>query len=292
MQLPSLASEADTSEVRRARPLLGTIVEIRAAVQMEVSRVHAAIDAAFDRIELVHRLMSYHDPDSDLSRLNRCEAGRAHSVDPHTYEVLRTALRFARLSEGAFDPCVAEQLEQWGYLPATSPAGGAAASWQDVELLSGNGVRFKRPVRLDLGGIAKGYAVDLATQTLQRANVYDIVVNAGGDMRVAGERAHHVGLRHPRTPTATLNPLRLRDCALATSAAYFSRRLSDDQQVSALLDPRTHEPYIANNSVSVRAPTCMTADALTKVVLFAPASVAERVLDECGAEALVVQGEM
>src|SRR6185437_15929493 len=112
------------------------------------------------------------------------------------------------------------------------------------------------------------------------------------DMRVAGERSHNVGLRHPQTPTATLNPVQLRNNALATSAAYFSRRFSGGRTVSALLDPRSREPYAVDNSVSVRARDCMTADALTKVVLFAPASTAERVLEHCGAEAFVLQGEM
>lgn len=303
MQSPSPASErapvpatvgsrgTDLIEVKRARPLLGTIVEIRATAQLQASRLHAAIDAAFDRIELVHRLMSYHHPESDLSRLNRCRAGAAQSVDPHTYEVLSAALRFARLSDGAFDPCVAEQLEEWGYLPVASSAR-ATASWQDIELLSGYRVRLNRPGRLDLGGIAKGYAVDLAAEMLQRANVDEIVVNAGGDMRAAGQRTHDVSLRHPDAPTATLQMVQLRNNALATSGAYFSRRLSGSRPVSALLDPRTRHPYVVNNSVSVHAPTCMTADALTKVVLFAPSPVAERVLEECSAEAFVLQGEM
>jgi FAD:protein FMN transferase len=292
MPLLSPASEAPL-QVKRAQPLLGTVVEIRATALTEASRLHAAVDAAFDRIELVHRLMSYHDPESDLSRLNRCSAGRAHCVDPHTYEVLHAALHFARLSGGAFDPCVAQQLEQWGYLPAaSSPPPTAPASWQDIELLSGHRVRFKRPMRLDLGGIAKGYAVDLATEALQRANVRQLVVNAGGDMRAAGDQVHHVSLRHPHAPTATTNPVQLRNSALATSAAYFSRRFSGSRTVSALLDPRSREPYVVDNSVSVRARDCMTADALTKVVLFAPASTAERVLDQCGAEAFVLQGEL
>ncbi len=305
----------------RARPLLGTIVEIRAETPGylradatasvatahghadAVARLHEAVDAAFDRIELVHRLMSYHDPTSELSRLNRCTPGRAQRVDTHTYNVLSAAVYFARLSAGAFDACVADSLEQWGYLPTTPSAAPASAgpaapasashpaSWRDIELLSGRRVRFKRPMRLDLGGIAKGYAVDLAIQTLRDAHVAEIVVNAGGDMRVAGDRTHHVHLRHPQTPTVGINLLQLRNDALASSAPYFSRRAAASGRVSALLDPRTREPYVGNNSVSVRARSCMAADALTKVVLFAPASIAERALDECGAEAFVLQGE-
>jgi thiamine biosynthesis lipoprotein len=257
--MPLQSRESDL-EVRRARPLLGTVVEIRAATRtMETARVHAAIDRAFDRIELVHHLMSHQDPNSELSSLNRCEPSRAQPVSPHTYEVLKAAVHFARLSGGAFDPCV-------------------GSSWEDIELLRGNRVRFKRPVRLDLGGIAKGYAVDLAMETMQRAHMEEIMVNAGGDLRIAGAREVH--LRHPQAPTAAVTPLWLRDCALASSASYFS---------PALLNPRTQQPYVGKDSVSVRARDCMTADALTKIVLFAPGCIAERALEECGAEALVLR---
>ncbi len=307
-------------EVRRARPLLGTVVEIRAAAgtpgdstgtaartadpafhERQVARLHAAIDAAFEQIELVQRLMSYHDPHSELSRLNRCEGSGVQRVDQHTYHVLTAAVHFARLSSGAFDPCVAEPLERWGYLPAIigsadgRPADGGpaarVASWQDIELLSDYRVRLKRRLRMDLGGIAKGYAVDLATRAMQRANVHEMLVNAGGDIRVAGTRSHEVCLRHPQAPTSAVNPLQLRNGALASSAAYFSRRSSGNRHVSALLDPRTQAPYVGNDTVSIRADDCMTADALTKIVLFAPTWITERVLDELGAEAFILRPE-
>lgn len=276
MQWPLQENEHDGAdlEVRRARPLLGTVVEIRAmgrSAERSSAALHAAIDAAFAQVELVHRLMSYQDPDSELSRLNRCAVDSIQRVDPHTYSVLSAAMRFARLSSGAFDPCVPSR----------------HASWEDVELLGGHRMRLRRPLRLDLGGIAKGYAVDLATRTLQGANVRETIVNAGGDLRVSGTRTQEVSLRHPEAPTVGINPLQLRDAALASSAAYFSRSLP----VSALVDPRTREPYRGNDTVSVRAADCMTADALTKVVLFAPSRIAERVLEECGAEAFVLRAQ-
>jgi len=266
MQSQSPAS--DLLEVRRARPLLGTLVEIRAASVRgagEEARLHAAIDAAFAQIERVHSLMSYQDPDSELSRLNRSEPGHTHRVDPHTFHVVTAAVKFARLSGGAFNPCVADAL----------------ADWEDIELLGDNRIRLKRPLRIDLGGIAKGYAVDLAVGALQDANVIEILVNAGGDIRVAGTHTHEVFLRDPLAPTKGVHPLQLRNGALATSAAYFS---------SALVDPRTKAPYVGNEAVSIRADDCMTADALTKIVLFAPRETAERMLDEFRAEAFVLQG--
>src|SRR5271154_375156 len=103
--------------VRRARPLLGTLVEVGVADRRPACQLHAAIDAAFACIERVHALMSFHLPDSELRRLNRDAVRHPQSVDPHTYAVFETALRIAELSDGAFDPCVAPRLEEWGLLP-------------------------------------------------------------------------------------------------------------------------------------------------------------------------------
>jgi thiamine biosynthesis lipoprotein len=285
---------AEFGRVRRARPLLGTRVEIRAAGAMPLERLHAAVDAAFAAVQAVHRLMCYHDPASELSRLNREALHGAQSVDPHTYRVLAAALRFARLGDGCFDPCIAPTLERFGYLPCAAgrelaaDAAATPAGWRDIELTADRRVRFHRPLRMDLGGIAKGYAVDRAVRELEAAGVDDIVVNAGGDLRVAGERVHEVQLRHPAAPGDMGHALELKDAALATSAAYFSGKRLAARQVSALIDPRSGEPQVAVHSVSVRACDCMTADALTKVLMFAPAALAEQALAACDAQALVL----
>jgi len=148
-------------------------------------------------------------------------------------------------------------------------------------------VRFGRPLRLDLGGIAKGYAVDRAVHALQSAGVEDILVNAGGDLRIAGRWTQNLRLRHPQAPHLSAEILTLRNAALATSATYYSRRRLGSGDVSALLDPRSAMPYIDSGSVSVRAADCMSADALTKVVLFATPEFAEQALAACGAQAFV-----
>ena len=285
------APDYHRDEVCRARPLLGTVVEIRATSSNAQPSLHAAVDAAFAAIERVQRLMSYHDPDSDLSALNRNAACTEQRVDAATYAVIESALRIAALSEGAFDPCVGERLERWGYLPGSAATADSrrefAGRWPDVQLLGQCRVRFARPLLLDLGGIAKGYAVDRAVHTLRAAGVEEISVNAGGDLRVAGARAHTIRLRHPLAPDLSAATLVLQDTALATSAAYYSRRRLPFGEVSALLDPRSSRPYVDNGCVSVRAGDCMSADALTKVVLFAAPQLAERTLAACGAQAFV-----
>jgi thiamine biosynthesis lipoprotein len=141
---------------------------------------------------------------------------------------------------------------------------------------------------VDLGGIAKGYAVDLAVRSLQGFGIENIVVNAGGDLRVAGPDSHDVRLRHPSAPLCSAHAAALSNAALATSAGYFSRRASATGEVSALVNPRDGTPYLGAHSISVRAENCMTADALTKVVLFGPPALAEIVLEQFNAEAYVI----
>ncbi|MEP6883844.1 MAG: FAD:protein FMN transferase [Gammaproteobacteria bacterium] len=274
--------------VRRARPTLGTIVEISVGDRRREPQLHVAIDAAFASIERVHDLMSYQAPDSELSRLNREAVRGAQQVHPDTYAVFEAALRAATSSAGAFDPCIAPLLEEWGLLPRIQSTVNPVGDWRDIELLSGRRIRYARPVRADLGGIAKGYAVDSAVRSLQQYGIEDIVVNAGGDLRVAGPHCHSVQLRHPLAPRHSAHSVAICNTALATSAIYFSRRKGSTDEVSALVDPRDGTPYLGGRSVSVRADDCMTADALTKVVMFAPTALAEYVLAYYQAEAYVI----
>lgn len=293
LQLPGAEPRpASRSSIQRARPLLGTRVEIGATADVPVAELHRAVDAAFAAVERVERLMSYHDPESELSRLNRQAAVRPLRLHRDSARVLRAALEFASLSGGAFDPCVASRLESWGLLPRHG-AGGAdpAATWRDVEIVDESYVRFRRPLRLDLGGIAKGYAVDQAVRALERAGVRSLLVNAGGDLRVAGEEAATIAVRNPQVPAFLAHTIVLRDASLATSSACYSRRRVAGKEVSALLDPASRAPYLGAASVSVRAPDCMSADALTKIVLFAAPLAAERALREFRAQALVLRAD-
>ena len=265
------------------------MVQISVATSQDPDAVHRAIDVAFRQVARVHALMSYQDADSELSRLNRCASRVPQPIDPHTAAVLRTALRIAHSSRGAFDPTVSRRIDAaiGAGTPATrSDRFESGACWRDVELLDDGRVWFRRPLHLDLGGIAKGFAVDLAVQALQQCNLHDFVVNAGGDLRVAG--VHSVAIRDPAQLDASACWLTLQDQALATSAAYFCGGSGDDPPGVHLVDPVARVPYRGGASVSVVADDCMRADALTKVVLFATRDAAERVLNEESAHAVVL----
>jgi thiamine biosynthesis lipoprotein len=273
------------TEIRRCRPLLGTFVEITAS-GLEQDGLQVAVNSAFGAIERIQTLLSAHDPDSELSRLNREALLRPVRVCSITLAVLRRALQLAFESAGAFDPTVAPMLARWGLLPAElrrkSPG-----NWRDVLILRNRNVRFLRPLALDLGGIAKGFAVDTAIKDLKRSGVKSAVVNAGGDLRSFGEHSATIFLRHPARPQLLADTLELRDCALATSSPCFTQKQWKGKIVSHLVNPIVLRAVIGATSVSVCAKECWLADALTKVVLAAPHR-AQKLLAKYGAEAFVL----
>jgi thiamine biosynthesis lipoprotein len=256
---------ATRSRLERARPLLGTTVAV-AVGGLAQDAAHAAIDAAFAEVARVHALMSFQEPDSDVSRLNREAAARPVRIDPLTFETLRKALRLADLSDGAFDPTLGAALVAAGVLPETAgaPPADRRASWRDVTLDTDDGSAFfARPLRLDLCGIAKGFAVDRAIEALRRAGATSGVVNAGGDLRVFGapERvALCTGLARP----AAAPILELEEGAAASSGSLDPD--VDETPMALHLAGRSRR-RLGGRFACVSAPECVWADGLTKVVL-------------------------
>ena len=271
-------------EIRRCRPLLGAYVEIRARGGAAAA-LERAVGAAFDAVALVQSLMSAQDEGSELARVNRLAHLRPVRVGAETFEVLERAVELAGRSEGAFDFTAGAALARWGLLPRRlrRPSTGG---WRDAKLLPGNRVRFLRPLVVDLGGIAKGYAVDRAIGALREGGAVSGVVNAGGDLRAFGE-SQTICLRHPGAPQRLAAAIRLRDAALATSSPCFNRRRWRGRAVSHLVRRDGRSAVTEEISVSVRARECWLADALTKVVLNAPRR-GERLLAQFAAEAFVL----
>jgi FAD:protein FMN transferase len=274
--------------VRRAKPLLGTFVEI-AVDDVAGAQAEDAIDAAFAAVARVHALMSFHDSGSDLSRLNAA-AGSAVAIDAWTYTVLQAALELNRRSNGLFDIGVAPVLQRLGMLPAAparSHARRERRSRDGFELLPNEVARLQPDIRIDLGGIAKGFAVDRAVAALQELGIPSGLVNAGGDLKVFGANAHTIHIRDPRDPAAVLAAVALRDEALATSAGRCDPFRGRSVGECTIIEPGSGAPVRAIRGASVRAASCMMADALTKVVMIA-GECAGAVLDHYGARALFV----
>ena len=249
------------------RPLLGTYVDIR-ITDAAGGRAEDAIQAAFCTIEQVQALMSLREPYSELSSLNR----RAHlspvTIHPWTREVLQLALDLHEASAGLFDCCVAHRLARWGLLPGflRIDEREEEGTMADLYWTEDGCIAARRPVCLDFGGIAKGFAVDKAAEVLLAAGVKSGVVNAGGDLRVIGPVEEAIHIRRANAPSQLACLGFLADGAVATSGSYFSSPSANVPNVSALLNPLTGEAVVSEASYTVIAPSCAVADGLTKVL--------------------------
>lgn len=228
---------------RRARPLLGTLVD----VQAEGPEAGAAVAAAFDEIAAVHALLSFHAHDSELQAINRAVPGVALQVDPRTLAVLRLASTLYHASARAFDCRV-----------------GALADARFPVAFDGDVVIKQTGASMDLGGIAKGYAVDCAIEVLRGFAIERAVVNAGGDLRHHGTRPMTVQVRDPRNAARVAVSVLLDNAALASSTAGGLDACADG---ASRIHDAERMPVPALAGATVQAHTCMLADALTKIVL-------------------------
>jgi len=252
----------DERFVRRAQPWLGTIVEIAVpAAKTEF------IDGAFAIISDVHCRMSFHSETSDLALLRRASPGDTITINKHTIFVLREAKRFYAVTNGLFDLTIAAELVKWGFLPRhgswTSET--IAGTMDDIEIVDDSHVVVSKPLLIDLGGIAKGYAVDSAVKYLQESGVDTGVVNAGGDLRVFGNTSWPVTLRAADWSGAA-DELTLEDGAVATSANETTRTIAAGAWRTPHIGKKRNAKLF-NGSVSVFAPFAIHADALTKVAI-------------------------
>lgn len=243
---------------RRMRPLLGTYVEI--GLSRAFQHCDVAFERAFDRIETVQRHLSFHDPRSDLSRLNSAR-GEEVSVHPLSISVLRLARAITEQSRGLFNFTVGAQLQRMGALPIHENGKKLMIGRADDLEIRGQKVRLRRPIVITLDGIAKGFAVDLAVKELKTHGASLGWVNAGGDLRVFGDLTLPVFQRNSSRPDGKLPLLGgLRNSALATSETCDSDSSRFPGKIIAACD------HSAENGIwSVIAPSAWLADALTKV---------------------------
>lgn len=277
--------------VRRCQPLLGTFVTLTVQDARPAGELDAILATAFAAIAKVASLMSFHDPASEVTCLNQTAHKTAVPVHDWTWQVLTAALEIARGSKGAFDPTIAPLLERWGFLPTLQERPDRAASYLDIVLLEDRSVRFLRPLHLDLGGIAKGFAIDQAIAVFEAHGITSAIVDAGGDLRLHGTASQNpppLQVRHPRDPMRSFLTIPMTGPAAASSAGYFSSRRYRFRRVTPLVNPLTSRPSILPESITVCAPTALLADALTKVVLFRPTAEPPALLAKYGAQATLI----
>jgi FAD:protein FMN transferase len=278
---------------------LGTIIRITVdhPDPREAARSSELALAAIDRIE---GLMSVHRPDSEIAILNK--KGFCHNVSPDTREVIDKAVHYWRITGGAFDVTVLPVLKERESLSRLGKIGGSGdaepspvalglVNSKDI-IIEGKNVRFgKQGIGISLGGIAKGYAVDMAVRILSENGIKSALVDAGGDIRVIGNRPGgtpwRIGLGDPKSVRKVTSVIELTDLAVATSGTY-RRSIAD------IIDARNGLTAAAVVRATVVAKQAVDADALaTSVYILGPDGGVELIdsIDGVGALILTKDGE-
>lgn len=241
--------------------------------------LHSYAEQAFNEISKIEALMSFHQCDSELSRINRSAHKQELTVSPELVEVLSFALELSAISNGQFDVTVAPQLVRANLLPGSNACHAhELGDWRHINLRD-NLVSFSKPLLLDLGGIAKGYAIDRALACIPDSIA--ACINAGGDLKLRPWQSQNATIRMPQAFTEQMLQTPMRNAALATSAGYY------DQGQWHIFSPK-QQAFITNcSSISVFADQCMQADALTKIAW--QGTSCEPILRKYGAIALSIE---
>lgn len=267
---------AGAAWLKREEAIMGT----RCAVELwsdDLAAGEAAIDAVFADMRRIDRLMSTYKPDSEVSRVNDEAARRPVQVTEELFNLLQTAVEYSRISGGAFDITYASVGYLYDYRARRRPdeaALSAALPGVDYRRMKldqqKRTVFFERPgMRIDLGGIAKGHAVDRGIQILRARGITRAMVNAGGDTRVIGDRFGQpwvIGIRHPDRAGEVVLRIPLVDAAFSTSGDYERYFDEDGVRYHHILDPKTGRSPHEVRSVTVIASTATRTDGLTKTV--------------------------
>jgi len=267
---------AQAAWYEREESIMGT----RIAVQLWSEDATAAVNAIDAVMAVMHRtdeLMSTYKPASQLSQVNAYGYERPVQVDADVIDVVMKSLEYSRLSEGAFDVTYASVGYLYDYRKHQRPTEAEIAAAlpgvdyrQVVVDPDARTIRFLKPgMRIDLGGIAKGWAVDRGIEILREAGIEHAMVNAGGDTALLGDRLGKpwvVGIRDPRKDGAVVARIPLQDEAISTSGDYERFFEEDGQRYHHILVPGTGKSPDAVRSVTVIGANATRTDGLTKTV--------------------------
>ena len=266
--------------VARSFPVMGTEVTFSAYTADPDAAEHA-FTAAYDEIRRVEKLMTDWErpgePESDIVRINKAAGKKSVKVSPETIEVIEKSLEMSRRSEGAFDITFAAMHGLWKFdedmdrsipTPAEIEKRRTLINWRDVLVnIKAGTVKLRRVgMRMGLGGIAKGYAVDRCSAVLRTAGLKNFMVQAGGDLYVAGRKGSAnwmVGVRDPRGgPRDIIARMPIEDHAFSTAGDYERGFVLNGRRYHHIIDPKTGYPATASREVTIFAPNAFLADAL------------------------------
>jgi len=262
--------------VRREEAIMGTRIYVEAWHDDPV-KGEQALDAVMADMRRIDALMSHYRPESQLSQINARAAVEPVAVDPELFDLIRTSIHFSEITEGAFDITYASVGYLYDYPRHVRPteaqikAALPAVSYRNLLLdEEHHTVKYAREgVRIDLGGIAKGYACDRGVEILKGFGIAHAIVTAGGDTRLLGDRRGRpwmVGIRHPDDKNRVVLSMPLQDVGISTSGDY--ERFFDEGGIRYhhIIDPKTGRSPTEVRSVTIIGPTATETEGWSKGV--------------------------
>ena len=249
---------------------------------LDAARLHALFDAATAEVRRLEKLMTTWDPASEVSQINAAAGQHPVAVGPETFDVIREAVHASEISEGCFDITFETLHGLWKFDQDLDPHPPTQADvkakvkyvgYRHVKLDAAAHTVFldESHVRIGLGGIAKGYAVDKAAKVLTDAGMTSFYVQAGGDLFTHGTKPDGspwlAGVRDPRGPEGDYFVMMpVIDHAFSTAGDYERSYIVDGKRYHHIIDPRTGYPATASRSVTIWAPTALLADEIDDAV--------------------------
>ena len=275
---PNLTIFSNTQMTMQYRVVVGSSLSTK-----EKTKVQSIVDGVFTKIDHIYNNWN---PQSEISQLNNLKSGIKHPISNELANFLHETEAIVQISEGKFDPSITPLLKIWkerlnkNQIPSLEEINTAAAAvgWDHFHINEGLFWKDDDLCSLDLGGIVKGYAIDLIVEELNRAGHPNVFVEWGGEIRASGThpegRPWKVGVSKLGNSDPSVALVDLNDLAIASSGDYFQNWTVEGVTYFHIIDPIKKTPLISNQnticSVTVTADTCMLADALATAAMLFP----------------------
>ncbi len=287
--------------MKKAKLFMDTVVEIQVAI-IETTlqeEAEAKVNRAFDAFRKVEQACSRFSPESELMTVCLGVMDSPVQISPFLFEPLKFALKVAKLTDGEFDPTIGKLMENQGYnfhyltgaLMETPSA--ASATFRDIILDEHNHTLFlNKPLVIDLGAVAKGFAIDLAANELKDFDGF--MINAGGDLFAGGldhGQPWKVGIQHPEKKEQTIDVIEISNEAVCTSGSY-ERRNSKSPGMHHIINPKTERSPNEWVSTSVVAPFAMMADAFSTTAFLLSHEKEKKFIEDAGLKGLFISSDL
>jgi len=300
--LPVSCSKGRPSIYKKTKPLMDTLVTITVVAGSD-EQANKTIDKAFSVIEQFGDKINFFSDKSELSAINRNAGTTPVKVSPDTLGVIERAIYISEKSNGAFDPTIGPEINMWDFFKKIRPADAdikkklSLVNYRDIIVDRAKSTVFlrRKGMLMDLGGIAKGYAADLALANLRQSGIGAGIVAAAGDIRAFGLKPDgtlwKIGIKNPRQQSEAdelIAKASLTNKAISTSGDYERYFVEDGRRYHHILDPKTGYPAGQCRSVTVISDSGIFADGFSTAVFVSGPEKGMKLVREAGVEAVII----